>query len=356
MKKRTVSGALVLALAAAGLAASSASGQSKAIDETSCRTAGGFCVGLVIAFGHVDEQSFNQSAWQGVQAAASSLGGFAKYLESVEPKDFASNIDSFAAKKYKVIVTVGSSMAVLTEVAAKKYPGIKFIGIDQFNGGTDPNYSGVVFPEDKAGFIVGYLAGYLTKSNKVAAVLSTNTVPATKRYGDGYQNGIAYAAKERGKKIKTTLVYHGGASASTDPAWGASTASKLLAQGYDVIFGVGGKTAKAALGRVAKKKNAFCIGANTDRWATVPEAHACLVTSATKLISSAVSQLINRAWYGAFVGGNFIGDVGIAPYHDFSKKVPTAVQKKVAALAAKVLSGAIPTECSGKCDVPPAVK
>jgi basic membrane protein A len=343
MKKRVISGAVVLALAVLSLASTSASAQVKSVDETSCGTAAAFCIGLVTDTGRVDDKSFNQSAWEGAKAAAAALGGFAKYIETVDPKDYASNIDLFAAKRYNVIVTVGFLMADATAVAVKKHPNIKFIGVDQFNGGMDANYSGLVFPEDKAGFMVGYLAGYLTKTNKIAAVLGTSTVPAVTRYGEGYKNGIAYAAKQRGKKIKTTLVYHAPDNAFNDPAWGATTAAQLLSQGYDVIFGVGGKTGNGALGKAAKKKNVYCIGVDTDQWGILPEAHPCLVTSALKLINKGVQTLIKSAKSGTFKSGNFIGDAGMAPYHDFAKKIPSAVQKKVVALNAKVLSGAIPT-------------
>jgi basic membrane protein A len=191
--------------------------------------------------------------------------------------------------------------------------------------------------------MVGYLAAYLTKSNKVAAVLGTSTVPAVTRYGEGYKNGIAYAGKQRGKKIRTTLVYHSPDNAFNDPAWGATTAGQLLSQGYDVIFGVGGKTGNGALGKAAKKKNVYCIGVDTDQWGTLPEAHACLVTSALKLIDRGVQSLIKSVKSGNFKGGNFVGDAGMAPYHNFAKKIPAALQKKVAALNVKVLSGAIPT-------------
>jgi basic membrane protein A len=184
MKKRVISGAVVLALAVLSLASTSASAQVKSVDETSCGTAAAFCIGLVTDTGRVDDKSFNQSAWEGAKAAAAALGGFAKCIETVDPKDYASNIDLFAAKRYNVIVTVGFLMADATAVAVKKYPNIKFIGVDQFNGGTDANYSGLVFPEAKAGFMVGYLAGYLTKTNKIAAVLGTSTVPAVTRYGE----------------------------------------------------------------------------------------------------------------------------------------------------------------------------
>ena len=345
MKKRMTAGVAAFALAALGFASTPASAQVKTIDEASCGTASAFCVGLVTDTGHVDDKSFNQSAWEGTKAATAAAGGFSKFVETTDPKDYASNIDLFAAKKYNVIVTVGFLMADATAAAAKKYPEIKFIGVDQFNGGTDANYSGLIFPEDKAGFMAGYLAGYLTKSKKVGGVFGPDVVPPVKRYAEGYKNGIAYAAKERKIKIKTTLVYHSPdfSIAFNDPTWGATTAGQFLSQGYDVIFGAGGKTGNGALGKVAKKKNTFCIGVDTDQWNTVPEARPCLVTSAMKLIPQGVAKLIGAAKNGSFKGGNFLGNVGLAPYHKLGKKVPAYIQKKVAALSVKVLKGSVPT-------------
>ena len=342
-------GALSLILAACASSPSStvASASPAASGEALCGSAGAFCVGLVTDTGKVDDKSFNQSAWEGAQTAAAAAGGFSKYIETIDPKDYASNIDLFAAKKYNVIVTVGFLMGDATTAAAIKYPNIKFIGVDQFNAGTAANYSGLIFQEDKAGFMAGYLAGYLTKSNKVGAVLGTDVVPPVKRYGEGFKNGIAYAAKEEHKTIKTTLVYHAPDNAFNDPAWGATTAGQLLGQGYDVIFGAGGKTGNGALGRIAKKKGAFCIGVDTDQWLTVPEAQPCLVTSATKQLDKGVQSLVGQAKAGTMKGGNFVGDVALAPYHALSSAVSAAVAAKVTALSSQVLSGAVPTGVKG---------
>ena len=335
---------LLLAACASSSSSTSAGSTTPAVSgESSCGTAGAFCVGLVTDTGKVDDKSFNQSAWEGAKTAAAAAGGFSKYIETIDPKDYASNIALYAGKKYNVIVTVGFLMGDATAAAALKYPAIKFIGVDQFNAGSAPNYSGLIFQEDKAGFMAGYLAGYLTKSDKVGAVLGTNVVPPVKRYGEGFKNGIAYAAKEQKKAIKTTIVYHAPDNAFNDPAWGATTAGQLLGQGYDVIFGAGGKTGNGALGKVAKKKGALCIGVDTDQWLTVPEAQPCLVTSATKQLDKGVQSLVGQAKAGTMKGGNFVGDVALAPYHALSSSVSAAVSTKVDALISQVLSGAVPT-------------
>jgi len=341
MKKRFFALLAVTVLIATGCSSSS----DKAVDESVCGTEDGFCIGLVTDIGKVDDKSFNQSAWEGAQDSASINGGFAKYVETQDPKDYAANIALFAEAGYNVIVTVGFLMAEATAVASEKYPDVKFIGVDQFYAGSAANYSGLIFPEDKAGFIVGYLGGYLTTSGKTAAIAGgPDSIPPVRKFIEGFVAGVGYAAKEQGKNFpKASSVYYTGANAFQDPAWGASTAQQYLDQDDDVIFSAGGKTGNGGLARTAQKSGAYCIGVDTDQWETVPEAQACLVTSAMKLIPQGVVALVGQVKDGSFAGGNYVGDVGAAPYHDFDSKIPSEVKTKVEAVTAKVISGEIAT-------------
>jgi len=341
MKKRFFALLAVTVLIATGCSSSS----DKAVDESVCGTENGFCIGLVTDIGKVDDKSFNQSAWEGAQEAASINGGFAKYVETQDPKDYAANIALFAEAGYNVIVTVGFLMAEATAVASEKYPDVKFIGVDQFYAGSAANYSGLIFPEDKAGFIVGYLGGYLTTTGKTAAIAGgPDSIPPVRKFIEGFVAGVEYASQEQGKSYpKASSVYYTGANAFQDPAWGASTAQQYLDQNYDVIFSAGGKTGNGGLARTAQKSGAYCIGVDTDQWETVPEAQACLVTSAMKLIPQGVVALVGQVKDGSFAGGNYVGDVGAAPYHDFDSKIPSEVKTKVEAVTAKVISGEIAT-------------
>ncbi len=87
-------------------------------------------VGLVTDTGGVNDRSFDQLAWQGVQKAAPEMGIQAKFLESKQPTDYAQHIDEFAADGYNVIITVGSLMGDATALKARQYPDIKFAIVD----------------------------------------------------------------------------------------------------------------------------------------------------------------------------------------------------------------------------------
>ena len=93
-----------------------------------------FGIGLVTDTGKVDDKSFNQSAWEGAQAAAEAVGGKADYIETVASSDYANNISQFVDNGANVIITVGFGMAEATAAAAAENPDIRFIGVDQFQG------------------------------------------------------------------------------------------------------------------------------------------------------------------------------------------------------------------------------
>jgi basic membrane protein A len=251
-------------------------------------------------------------------------------------------MQTFVDQNYDVIVTVGFALGEATTKAAIANPKTNFIGVDQFQGKALPNLTGLIFNEDKSGFLAGALAGLITKTNKVGAVLGTNLVPPVVAFKVGYENGAKYT----NPKVSVKSTYHPGGLdvAFNDPTFGADTARQALDQGIDVIFGAGGSTGNGALAEVAKKGgSAYCIGVDTDQWETVPEAHPCLVTSAMKLIAPGVVKIIGDIKGGTAKGGNFVGDVGLASYHDFDSKIDPAVKTKIEELTPKVISGEVPT-------------
>ncbi|MBP6804032.1 MAG: BMP family ABC transporter substrate-binding protein [Chloroflexi bacterium] len=314
---------------------------SDAAAEADCASADVFCVGLVTDVGEIDDKSFNQSAWEGVQKAGTDLGAKVEYIETGDAKDYATNIGLFANNSYDVIVTVGFALGEATAQAAATYPNINFIGVDQFQGEPVANLAGLIFPEDQAGFQAGALAAMLTKSNTIAAVLGTDLVPPVVAFKEGYENGARYINPD----INIISTFHPGGLdvAFTDPEWGASTAKQAVDQGADVVFGAGGKTGNGALIEVAGVDGAYCIGVDSDQWETVPEAHACLVSSAMKLITPGVFDLIKLAKDGAFPAGNFVGATGLAPFHDFEAKISQEIKDKLAEIKAGLDDGSLST-------------
>jgi basic membrane protein A len=309
--------------------------------EADCGKPDVLCVGLVTDVGEVDDKSFNQSAWNGVQQAETELDALIKFVETKDAKDYMANMQLFADLDYDIIVTVGFAMGTATAEAAALYPDIDFIGVDQFNGTELPNLTGLLFSEDKSGFLAGALAAMMTKSNKIAAVLGTDLIPPVVAFKEGYEAGAKYI----NPSIEIISTYHPGGLdvAFTDPEWGASTAKQALDQGADVVFGAGGKTGNGALGEVAANPGNYCIGVDTDQWETAPEAHPCLISSAMKLIVPGVFDLIKLSNDGAFPGTNFIGPVGLAPFHDFDSQIAQDIKDKLDEIDAALKDGSLST-------------
>jgi len=309
--------------------------------EADCTSDDVLCVGLVTDVGEIDDKSFNQSAWEGVKQAESDLGATVDYVETKDAKDYGANIALFADKGYDVIVTVGFALGEATAEASAKYPDVNFIGVDQFQVEAIPNIAGLIFAEDKSGFLAGALAAMMTSSNKIAAVLGTDLVPPVVAFNEGYKGGAIYINPD----IEVISTYHPGGLdvAFTDPEWGGTTAKQALDQGADVVFGAGGKTGNGALMEVAGNEGKFCIGVDTDQWLTVPEAHDCLISSAMKLIIPGVFGLVKQSSEGSFPAGNYVGPVGLAPFHDFDSVIPQDVKDKLEEIDKGLKDGSIAT-------------
>lgn len=315
-----------------------------------CSKAEVFCVGMVTDVGKVDDKSFNQSTWEGVQLAKEKgVADWVQYIETTDAKDYDKNLATFADAGYDVIVTVGFAMGEASYAAAQKYPDIKFIGVDQFQewpytedtADDLDNLAGLNFPEDNAGFLVGALAAMMSESGKIGSVCGTDVVPPVWRFGEGYRAGAAYIDPA----VEVTVVYHsdvGFDKTFTDPEWGAATANSMIDKGVDVIFGAGGKTGNGAV-IAAAQRGVYAIGVDTDQYLTLPEAAPRMLSSAMKLLAPGTFELIEMAKQGNFPSGNYLGDAGFAPYHDLDKEVPADVKAKMDEIAAALLDGSLTT-------------
>lgn len=301
-------------------------------------------IGMVTDIAKLGDKSFNDSAWTGVQQGAQAVGGETRVIETTDPNDYEKNINQFVAEKYDVIVTVGFNIGEQTIAAAKANPNIKFIGVDQSQADVVPNLTGLVFEEDKAGFLAGALAASYSKSGKLGAVLGTDAVPPVWRFGEGYRAGAKYIKPD----IGVQTVYHsdvGFDKTFVDPEWGKTTALSMIDQGVDVVFGAGGRTGNGALLAAAERKDkgVVAIGVDTDQYLTVPEAKSVLLSSAVKIIDQGVADLIKQAAAGAIKGGNSTGKVGLAPFHELDSKVPAGVKARLEDIRKQLDAGALKT-------------
>ncbi|HJR80762.1 MAG TPA: BMP family ABC transporter substrate-binding protein [Anaerolineales bacterium] len=305
-----------------------------------------FCVGLVTDIGKITDRGFNQSAWRAVQQAQQELGAFVQYIETSDTRDYAKNIATFADENYDVIVTVGFNLREATRSAAEMNPNIKFIGVDQDQfDGTMENVAGLIFPEDHAGFLVGALAAMMSETHKVGAVCASDDIPPVWRLGEGYRAGAAYADELTGTSTDVLVLYHNDVSFDTtfvDPEWGEASADAMAKEGVDVMFGCGGVTGNGAI-IAAAQAGLYAIGVDTDQYLTLPEAAPRMLSSAMKLITPGVFELLQSARNGNFPSGNYSGQVSYAPFHDLDNQIPAEVKAAMEQINAGLLDGSIET-------------
>lgn len=308
-----------------------------------CNSKDLFCVGLVTDIGKINDKSFNQSCWEGLQQANKQLDARIEYIETADAKDYASNIATFGNENFDVVVTCGFKLGEATLAAAKTYPQTDFIGVDQFQTESVEGVAGLTFPEDQAGFLVGALAALMSKNNQIGAVCGPDTIPAVWRFGEGYKAGAAYVDSQKETTTEVFVVYHkDDDQAFIDTKWGADTAKSMVDEGADVIFGCGGLTGNSAI-ITAAQSDAYAIGVDTDQYFTLPEAAPLMLSSAMKLITPGVFDLIKLSKDGKFPSGNYFGRVGFAPFHDVDNKVPAEVKTEMDTINTGLLDGSIKT-------------
>ena len=315
--------------------------------KPNCESEEMFCVGLVTDIGKINDRSFNQSAWKGVQQAQEELGALVQYIETADIKDASKNIATFANENYDVIVTVGFNLRDATREAADMYPKVKFIGVDQDQfEGSMKNVAGLVFPEDQAGFLVGALAAMMSETHKIGAVCATDAVPPVWRLGEGYKAGAVYVDELASTTTDALVVYHSDVSFDTtfvDPEWGKASANAMMKEGVDVVFGCGGVTGNGAI-ITAAQVGLYAIGVDTDQYLTLPEAAPRMLSSAMKMITPGVFELIKLAKEGNFPKGNYPGHVTYAPFHDLDNQIPPDVKTTMEQINTGLLDGSIKTK------------
>jgi basic membrane protein A len=314
-------------------------------------------IGLVTDTGGVNDKSFNQSAWEGVQKAATEFGFDAKFIESKQQTDYEKNIDQFATEGYDVIITVGFLMGDATAAKAKQYPNIKFAIIDSsyfptkgsaacpdtvkdcYDDGGLKNVTSLLFQEDEVGFLAGVLAAGMTKTGTICTV-SGMEIPPVIKYVVGYQNGAKWFKPD----TKALNVY---IPSFVDPAKGKETGLSLIGQNCDVLFGVGGNTGNGGL-LAAKENGLMAIGVDVDQYGTYPEVKDALLSSAMKNVNTAVYEYLKTIKAGTSKAGILTatiknGGVGLAPFHDWDSKIPQEVKDKIKAAEAGLKDGSLTT-------------
>jgi basic membrane protein A and related proteins len=299
----------------------------------------GLTVAMVTDEGGVNDQSFNQSAWEGLQQAEEELGVSVSYQESQQEADFAPNFETLLDADTELVWGIGYKLADAAKEAAEANPDTKF-GIIDFSYGdeTPENMVGVVFKAEQPSFLVGYIAGKMTETDKIGFVggIEGDVIWG---FDYGFQAGIKYAANELGKDIEVLSQY---ADSFGDAAKGKSIATNMYQQGMDIVFHAAGGVGDGVI-EAAKEQDKWVIGVDRDQNYMAPE-H--VLTSAMKRVDVGVYNVTKELQDGNFKGGETVvygladgGAVDIAPTSD--QHVPSEILEEVESIKQLIIDGEI---------------
>lgn len=288
-------------------------------------------VGMITDVGGVNDGSFNQSAWEGLQRAQKELGVEVKYLESKTDADYAPNIEAFVDEGYDLIISVGYMLADATRESAEANPDQKYAIVDDATMADLDNVTCLLFEASQATYLAGMAAGMVTESNTVGVVIGMVN-ETMNEFGYGYVAGVLDANPEA-----KVLQYN--ANSFNDTAVGKSAAVSMVTDGADVIFHAAGATGLGVI-EGAKESGVWAIGVDSDQSSLAPES---ILTSAMKRVDNAcydaVKALLEDTLESGVITYDLVkGGVDIAPTTD---NLPQEVMDSILEAKEKIISGEI---------------
>lgn len=287
-----------------------------------------FKIGLITDVGGVNDGSFNQSAWEGLEKAGEELGVEVNYLESATDADYQPNMETFVDEDYDLIISVGYMLADATREAAEANPDTKFAIIDDSSIDL-PNVTSLMFKAEQASYLVGYVAGLTTKTNNIGFVVGM-TNETMNQFGYGYCAGAIDANPD-------ITVQQFNANSFADSATGKTMANTAITNGADIVFQAAGATGLGVI-EACQEAGVYAIGVDSDQSSIVPKT---VLTSAMKRVDNAVYDAVQELIDDKLEGGvqTFdlaAGGVDIAPSQDL---ISDDVIKAVDEVKEKIISG-----------------
>ncbi|HTK23599.1 MAG TPA: BMP family ABC transporter substrate-binding protein [Gaiella sp.] len=293
----------VMAALAAGCGGNGETSGAATTTSTETTPAKQLKVGLVADAGELNDNGFNELAYNGLKRAERELGIKGRVVEANSAADYVPNMTTLARQGYDLIIGVGFAQGDAIAAAAKRFPQTNFaiVDVDQSTlKGAPANVEGLLFREQQVGYLVGYLAALEAKragTDSISAVGGFKEPPVD-RYIAGYRAGAKAA-------VPGTRVTWSYSQDWEDQAKCKELALNQIAAGSKVVFQVAGGCGLGALS-AAQDEKVWGIGVDADQSFLGPH----VLTSALKGVDSAVFLTIKALQDGTFEGGRNV-DFGI---------------------------------------------
>jgi basic membrane protein A and related proteins len=299
-------------------------------------------LGIVFDVGGLGDKSFNDAANRGRLRAEQELGMQTQYIEPGDGSDRESALRQRAAAGDQLVFGIGFIFSDDITKLASQFPQTKFACIDYNKPeGIDKvpaNLVGLRFREHEGSFLVGAIAGRVTKTKKLGFIGGMK-MPLIRKFEVGFIAGVKQVCPDC-----TVLSSYAGTEpkAFADPTKGKELALAQYSRGVDIIYHASGKTGDGVFA-AAKDQKKFAIGVDSDQFHVAP---CCVLTSMVKKVDVAVFDTAKKVAAGKFESGVFefgLAEDGVGFVYDDNNKafIPQAVVDEVNGLAKQVIAGAI---------------
>ena len=248
-------------------------------------------VAMVSDVAGINDQSYNQSAWEGLERAKKELGIEIKYLESQQDSDYATNVETLADEEVDLIIGVGSKLSDTIKEAAKNYPDQKFAIIDETYDEIPSNVKSVLFESEQASYLVGLIAGKMSETKNVGFIGGLD-IPVINTFKYGYMAGVK--AADANCEIQAQY-----ANSFNDQAKGKAITNQMISKGADVVFTAAGDVGTGSMEAI-KEANKYGIGVDRDQSDLAPQN---ILTSAIKRVDVGMYETVKELVEGKFQGG-----------------------------------------------------
>jgi basic membrane protein A len=302
---------------------------------------GALHVGLVFDVGGRGDKSFNDSAYRGLERAKQEMGIDFEFFEPREGDDRESALRVFASGPCSAVFGIGFLFTDDITAIAGEFPQKKFACVDYTaTAGREipPNLVALKFREEEGSFLIGALAGLLTKTNAVGFVGGMD-IPLIHKFELGFAAGVRHVNSE----AKVLIAYAGvEGSAFRNPTKGKELALAQYGDGADIIYHASGSTGLGVF-EAARQTKKLAVGVDSDQYGEAP---GFILTSMVKDVDVAVFETIKAVRDGTFQGGvrEFgLKEGGIHYVYDEHNKalIPDDVHAKVEEIRQQIIRGEI---------------
>lgn len=283
--------------------------------------------------GPINDMGWNASAYEGLKQAEEKYNAEISYSENIQQSDMEEVFRGYAQQGFDIIIGHGFQFGDAAKKVAADYPDSKFI-VTSSNISQEPNLASVNIDNEQQGFLMGVVAGLLTKSNLVGAIGGQEIPPIVGSLA-GFEKGVKYVNPDA--NILSTMT-----GSFDDVAKAKETALAMIAQGADIIMA---NANQAGLGSIeaCKMKGVLAIGSNQDQNEIAPDT---VVVSGIKSVPVLITFVVEKVQNGDFepkfynLGFNE-GAVYLSPWHSFEDKIPQEAKDKIKTITEDLAAGKI---------------